>query len=196
MTGAEDFDAVGRGIDAVSVSVRPLLVDASVSDLILESDDPAEIGYWYVWAETSDGDVSEMLLTRGEDLEMWFDETGCDWSSEARKAVKEVVEPRPDRNDDDVISIGLPLDDMRDQAVASLARQNSPPVLFRRGGLVTEIAYNENRIPSVRELSTPRMRERLAEVAHWVNGRGEHVKPPGDLPPILLSTPELHPAAA
>jgi hypothetical protein len=41
-------------------------------------------------------------------------------------------------------------------------------VFFRRGGLVTEIAYNEDHVPSVRELTGPRMRERLAEVAYWV----------------------------
>jgi hypothetical protein len=168
------------------------VVDVQVSDLFLDTDDPAETGYHYVWGETSVGEQLEKRLARSEDLETWFDATGYDWSPEARKAVKDALEPRPDRTDEDIIDVGLTLDDMRDKAVASLVRHNSPPVFFRRGGLVTEITYNEDHFPSIGMVSGPRMRERLAEVAYWEDAKGKRVKPPADLPPVLLATPELH----
>ncbi len=60
---------------------------------------------------------------------------------------------------------------------------------------MTEIALNEKRVPSAKQVTTVRMRDRLGEVARWEakdgKGGGYPTKPPGDIASNLLETPGL-----
>lgn len=115
------------------------------------------------------------------------------WPPEARRELHDQL-PKSER-ERPIIAVGGELPAIRDRAVEALTAANNPPVFFRRGGLVTEIALNEKRVPTARPVTTVRMRDRLGEVAQWEakDGRGGVylTKPPGDIASNLLETPGL-----
>src|SRR3954451_15156554 len=81
--------------------------------------------------------LGELRLSRGADIEQWFDDTDLVWPPEVRSDLYEQV-PKTLR-DLPTIPVGGDLPTVRDRAVEALVAANDPPIFFRRGGLVTEI---------------------------------------------------------
>lgn len=158
-----------------------------------DQDDDAVPVFVYIWPSSHGVPLSELRLYRDQDIEQWFDDTGLIWPPEARRELCEQL-PKNER-DRPIIAVGGELSTVRDRAIEALVLANAPPVFFRRGGLVTEIALNEKRVPSARQVTVVRMRDRLGEVARWQakDGRGGDyfTKPPADIASNLLETPGL-----
>jgi hypothetical protein len=194
----EDLSAIDRSRGGDVSLPRKRVTDVGVSgvgwipEVDAEEDDDVP-GYVLIWPSSKGVPLAELRLYRGEDVEQWFDDTGLVWPPEARRELYEQL-PKIERELPN-IPVGGELPTVRDRAVEALTAANDPPVFFRRGGLVTEIALNEKRVPSAKQVTTVRMRDRLGEVARWEakdgKGGGYTTKPPGDIASNLLETPGL-----
>lgn len=201
MAQGKEVDGGNRGSgDAVSL-LRRRVTDVAVSDGgwipavhpdDFENEDDVP-WFVYVWPSSNGLLLDELRLYRGDDVEQWFDDTGLVWPADVRRELHEQL-PKVERHLP-IIPIGGELPAVRDRAVEALVSANNPPVFFRRGGLVTEIALNEKRVPSAKPVTSVRMRDRLGEVAGWEarDGRGNTylTKPPSDIASNLLETPGL-----
>ncbi len=174
--------------------VEARVIDNDVADYDVDGN---EIMRWwaYVWPSSNGRPLAELRITEDDDLEAWIDGTGYEWPDESRAQLRSQLlkakESRPRPQIEDRPS----LDELRDKAIKVLTEANHPPVLFRRGGLVTEIRRNERGVPSAKRVEAIRMRDRMGEVADWFKvgkGGSYSVKPPMDIASILLVTPGLY----
>ena len=200
MAQGKKVEGANRGSGAVSLLKRRV-TDVAVSDggwiPAVHPDDyqnEADIPWFvYVWPSSNGQPLGELRLYRGDDVEQWVDDTDLVWPADARRELHEQL-PKLERKLP-TIAVSGELPAIRDRAVEALISANNPPIFFRRGGLVTEIALNEKRVPSAKPVTTVRMRDRLGEVARWEakDGRGNTypTKPPSDIASNLLETPGL-----
>jgi hypothetical protein len=180
----------------VTVAVRPRITDISATNLIYESENPAETGepgYRYIHATAGNGQSFEWRMTNGDDIEQWCDETGCEWPPDMRDQLARILRTPVERT---VIDARTSVDmvEQRDEAIKAVLKFNNPPMLFQRGGKVTEVVRDEDNVPTAQIVSVPRMRDRLAEVALWsvwTPSGPKPVKPPQDIATTLLVTPGM-----
>ena len=178
-------------IDGRSAKAAPLVTDVSVSDWLPAYQGDEEYGVLYVYPESNTLTLDELRLHRGVDLDQWFDDTGYRWPSDTRDKLRGLIpddEPEPLPQ---IQTLNVGLDEQRDLAIPALLAMNHPPILFRRGALVTEVAADEAGVPFARMVTPPLMRERLSDAAVWV-GKSGRVKAPADLAGLLLETQRLH----
>ena len=186
-------------VSRVEVTGREWLEDDRLADPETGS---GTIRFVYVYPIVGD-DASELRLDERDDLDQWIDDTGLIWPQEVRASLREQL-PRATFERPVIVTRNIALDDQRDQAISAMVEANDPPVFFRRGGYVTEVRRNENNVPSTRDVSVTRMRDRLADVAHWTTAVQREitedgirlvpkdvVKPPADIAANLLETPGL-----
>lgn len=192
----------GKGWGEVRLSTRPRVTDVAVQ-LFEEEDGDGRPTWWaYVWPSTRGRPLDEFQLSKNDDPEQWFDVTGYDWPLEARAQLRAQLPnaQTPRRS----VELSPDLLISRERAIKVLTESNDPPVFFRRGGLVTEINRNERGVPSAQRVDATRMRDRLAEIANWVNvkegkdkdgqewAKETKARPPMDVASTLLVTPGLH----
>jgi putative DNA primase/helicase len=159
--------------------------------------------YVYVYPSANGRDLGEFRLYRGEITEQWYDDSGLNWPQEARAQLESHL-PRVERELPIIITNDIGLKEQRNLAINALQKANDPPVLFRRGGEVTEVKRNEKNIPVAKIVGPTRMRDRLGEVAVWTPGLvtmmgpagpvmvpSKIVKPPADTAAVLVETPGL-----
>jgi hypothetical protein len=143
-----------------------------------------------IWPEV-DGRMSREYLASPDTLETWFNAQQFNIPEELRQRLRDIAHPRPERRI--ITPAGAALEELRDVSIQALVEQNSPPVFYRQGGQVTEVFRNEKHHTTLKPVSNVRMKERLAEVAEWLNAdQSTHIHPPAAAGSVLLETQELH----
>jgi putative DNA primase/helicase len=103
------------------------------------------------------------------------------WSEEKkRRAAAEFTRPRPkiiaNRDPGTVVT----------QARAALATLNEPPVLFRRGGMLSRVGRDDDGRAVIYPLSTPAIRAELATWIEWVKLNKKEGESPTGVPGIVV----------
>src|SRR4051812_39116936 len=99
------------------MDIKKRVTSVNVTDSLPEfmaEDDPGRVPaqFRYVYADTGDGqDPGELRLPEGADVDQWFDDSGLDWSPEAKAAVLRAVQPQRART---TVLVGGSLDRVRD----------------------------------------------------------------------------------
>src|SRR5262249_52352189 len=101
--------------------------------------------------------------------------------------------PPPGRDRASICATSRLLDELADECMDALCRQNTPPVLFTRGFHLVRVVTSAERAPGIRLVGEAGLRNRLAEVAIFYRTRGENVvdcPPPLDAVRALLAREE------
>jgi hypothetical protein len=168
--------------------IRPVASAVEADRIITEGFDGSAIVELYLWPSVGSIPQGEYHVAV-ENLDAWFDTAPVELSADQRAELRRIAFPPPSRPQ--LQTSGLPQRDIRDDAITALTDYNHPPTFFLQGGVVTEVAYTETHEAVLRPVSTTRMRDRLGEVADWVNAKGDHVRAPADIAAILRETPTL-----